>query len=1216
MRNKLLVAMALCSATSSTLPLWASENWPDPALTFVDPALTPDENGGGVYYVYHVATRKFMCDGNWKNNWGTELIVAEEGKKVTLSYGQDYELSRRPVTDGSYNDAYGWRMSMMEGKTNSKLHEFYIPSELVLCVDHDKQGHILWKIVKQDNGAYRIKIADEDPLYGESSQYAGCYIGINEGDFGVNPLVIEGTEGVVNPQYDWKFVEPTAYDIYQAKKKLQAQLDAADAANFQDITDYANLYKSEKVTVEELEKATEDLKTDILNFKYGSATSAHPIDITELMANPSFTDNDEGWDKWREPANEQDNFSRKTGSHTASDGTEISNFFERWNPSSPQKDWSITQNLTNLPDGKYRLKAYIFCPINEGDTQAEGRYLYARTLVGESRQKAEITQSQVFTPTTLDFSVVGGTATVGFRVEGANSQWTAVDNFSLQFLGQEGAQTLHDVLKQNIADAETKYAEYTNANETFSKDGQQKYEETIKTAKEAANNSQLDNETLMGIIQSVQLRMDSLALDIAAYKTLQAKSNELETAYDESPYAEAGLPAYEDYLDKLQEGYSQKTFNPNEVDSIQPRADRILKEAVAESLKSPDGIRDATGLFTNTNFSNGTNGWTKSGSGQLSSKLNRMAEVWNAKDSDCEVYQEINGLPEGSYKITMQGYYSPSITNANNWKENWGTEGDTSNDILAFLMGNDAQAKLCHIMDYPIEESALPGTDGFEQITWTDDPAYQNKWLTSNSTTSADLFENDETCYLNSVVCYVGQDGKLRIGIKIKGSAISWWESRVFFDNFKIEYLGAGDMSGATSAINALIESAESMLNQEDLTTQEARNSLTEAISSAREAIAAGLTQESYGKHVKALNEAITAAQNATEAATRFDALVTYHDIKFMSTGDYSYEQFAGTPEFDAFKALIGEKMVPAVENLQSMDEIERLTAEINEAYNKMVATSIDVSGATLDSPADMTSMLQSPSFSEVNGDGETVGTIQGWTTNGNQYAMSANNYEFYNLKEADIHQTVYGLPKGYYRLAFDGLYRAGDAIPAALSRREGKEPQNALVYAESGEGKWNEPLASIFEGMGEYKYTTGDQVLPDSLFPESKALYHIIVNNVSGADLAFQEGLYAGDFSFYVSETGQPVTIGVRKDSLVANDWAVFDNFTLLYYGDGDANKPDDFESAIDGVTAEGKAKIVSSAWYTLDGVRVKEPRQRGIYIRQDLMDDGTRKAIKVMVR
>ena len=334
-----------------------------------------------------------------------------------------------------------------------------------------------------------------------------------------------------------------------------------------------------------------------------------------------------------------------------------------------------------------------------------------------------------------------------------------------------------------------------------------------------------------------------------------------------------------------------------------------------------------------------------------------------------------------------------------------------------------------------------------------------------------------------------------------------------------------------------------------------------------------------------------------------------------------TYLQYMGI-DLDGLKKMYADEAKKrvqlrlALETIAKKENIEVTDADLDEAYNKMVATSIDVSGATLDSPADMTSMLQSPSFSEVNGDGETVGTIQGWTTNGNQYAMSANNYEFYNLKEADIHQTVYGLPKGYYRLAFDGLYRAGDAIPAALSRREGKEPQNALVYAESGEGKWNEPLASIFEGMGEYKYTTGDQVLPDSLFPESKALYHIIVNNVSGADLTFQEGLYAGDFSFYVSETGQPVTIGVRKDSLVANDWAVFDNFTLLYYGDGDANKPDDFESAIDGVTAEGKAKIASSAWYTLDGVRVKEPRQRGIYIRQDLMDDGTRKAIKVMVR
>ncbi len=47
MKNSLLAVMALCGATSSTLPLWASEKYPDPTLAFVDPDLEQSENGGG-----------------------------------------------------------------------------------------------------------------------------------------------------------------------------------------------------------------------------------------------------------------------------------------------------------------------------------------------------------------------------------------------------------------------------------------------------------------------------------------------------------------------------------------------------------------------------------------------------------------------------------------------------------------------------------------------------------------------------------------------------------------------------------------------------------------------------------------------------------------------------------------------------------------------------------------------------------------------------------------------------------------------------------------------------------------------------------------------------------------------------------------------------------------------------------------------------------------
>ena len=154
----------------------------------------------------------------------------------------------------------------------------------------------------------------------------------------------------------------------------------------------------------------------------------------------------------------------------------------------------------------------------------------AKTLTGEVRKEADKPAIEnpdkangYFAPYTVDFSVIGGTATIGMVVENANSNWTAVDNFTLEYLGKADALTVRDMLEQNIKDAEAKYAEYTGTNERFSLSGQQKYEETIKAAKDAVANEQLDDEALMGLITTVQLRMDSLAMDISAYKTLAQK---------------------------------------------------------------------------------------------------------------------------------------------------------------------------------------------------------------------------------------------------------------------------------------------------------------------------------------------------------------------------------------------------------------------------------------------------------------------------------------------------------------------------------------------------------------------------------------------------------------------------------------------------------------------------------------------------------------------
>ena len=102
--------------------------------------------------------------------------------------------------------------------------------------------------------------------------------------------------------------------------------------------------------------------------------------------------------------------------------------------------------------------------------------------------------------------------------------------------------------------------------------------------------------------------------------------------------------------------------------------------------------------------------------------------------------------------------------------------------------------------------------------------------------------------------------------------------------------------------------------------------------------------------------------------------------------------------------------------------------------------------------------------------------------------------------------------------------------------------------------------------------------------------MYHFIVDQPAGAALAFEDGEYECDTYFYVGE-GEEAGIGCPQDGYADERLVMLDNFRLYYYGDGDANRPDGFVDGIDGVSADGAATVVNSAWYTINGVRVAEP-------------------------
>ena len=171
-------------------------------------------------------------------------------------------------------------------------------------------------------------------------------------------------------------------------------------------------------------------------------------------------------------------------------------------------------------------------------------------------------------------------------------------------------------------------------------------------------------------------------------------------------------------------------------------------------------------------------------------------------------------------------------------------------------------------------------------------------------------------------------------------------------------------------------------------------------------------------------------------------------------------------------------------------------------------------------------------------------------------------------------------------------------------------------MYVQTETEDFATPLASLFECVHDGLLSPDDALLPDSLFPGSDRTYHCVADKRLGARAAMTWGYYEVDKPFYVKE-GESVVVGVRKDDGLVNDWVCIDDFSLEYLGDGETNRPDDFVDNIDEVLIGGEtATVVASEWYTINGVRVAEPKQRGIYIRRDKMSDGTVKAEKGMVR
>jgi len=280
-------------------------------------------------------------------------------------------------------------------------------------------------------------------------------------------------------------------------------------------------------------------------------------------------------------------------------------------------------------------------------------------------------------------------------------------------------------------------------------------------------------------------------------------------------------------------------------------------------------------------------------------------------------------------------------------------------------------------------------------------------------------------------------------------------------------------------------------------------------------------------------------------------------------------------------------------------EEVDGLLNQIARMINRLgiPAGMADASDA---SPVECTGVIVNPSYVEGNDKGWTgSAAINATATDAEKFNT---NYNYY--------QKLQGLPAGTYQVTLTGYYRAGSAANDYTTWIESpEENNNALLYA-VGEGGDTCTVAMMRLASQAQKYES----LPDSYAWASEENQLAVPNSMTtGGDLFMTENeatgknFYAGNcVTVKVGEDGN-LTIGLKKGITLQDDWTLWTNWQLFYYGTNSALEPNIDTS----IKEMGSNEAVKVEVFNVNGARLSKA-QKGLVIVKKTMSDGSVKVLK----
>ena len=329
------------------------------------------------------------------------------------------------------------------------------------------------------------------------------------------------------------------------------------------------------------------------------------------------------------------------------------------------------------------------------------------------------------------------------------------------------------------------------------------------------------------------------------------------------------------------------------------------EERMADLLKATaDNPKDATWLVPGFDFANQDDrnaGWKNefkgAGNNQINGRMyNRAVESWS--NSVGSFYQDITGLPNGTYGLSVQGYYRDGSTSGIGPKHDNGTEV-----IRAFYFANEVSAPLMSIC----ESGVTDYIEGAFEDTYDD-----GYWYPGDG---GKALGNAAQCFYmgyfwNPEIQVIVTNGTLRIGIKKDGGVGDDW---TVFDNFHLTYYG-NDME-----ISTLLENLQNLITEVDGYEGVMPQFLTDAYNAAVKALDSR-DPEVIGNAMQELNTKYNVVLAAGDDMANFLATVDICRQELEKGGKNPYFNFATaiTEALQAYNdATTAEEFSSALHNLQ-----------------------------------------------------------------------------------------------------------------------------------------------------------------------------------------------------------------------------------------------------------------------------------------------------------